>query len=123
MKQPQRCPYLLVGGMSVICKDSFSPSRCMCNHNVCPECWGIIPTPAAPPERLCDECNIIELEERLINLEQQIKDEREKVLQSIHKKTFAMRHRASSEEVNNEAVILDYSAVYELLQSLRGGVT
>jgi len=78
------------------------------------------------PERLCDECNIIELEEKLMHLEQDLKDARksaservERVLESIHKKTLRMRHRASSEEVNNEAVVLDYSAVYELLQSLR----
>ena len=49
------------------------------------------------------------------------KAERERLLESIHKRTLQMRHRASSEEVNAEAVILDYSAVYELLQSLRGG--
>ena len=44
---------------------------------------------------------------------------REDVLQEIHKKTLAMMHRASSDEVNNESFVLDYSAVYELLQSLR----
>jgi len=37
-------------------------------------------TPAASAERLCDECNIIEVEDRLMELEQQVKAERERVL-------------------------------------------
>lgn len=46
---------------------------------------------SAAPERLCDECNIIEVEERLINAEQDLKnaieqskrEERERVLKII----------------------------------------
>jgi len=44
-------------------------------------------TPAAPEERLCDECNILELEEKIMNLEQDLrdatKDERERVLDEL----------------------------------------
>jgi len=42
-------------------------------------------TPAASAERLCDECNIIEVEDRLMELEQQVKAEREQVLDAIDK--------------------------------------
>ena len=38
-------------------------------------------TPAAPAsERLCDDCNILAVEEKVMHLEQQVKDEREQVL-------------------------------------------
>lgn len=49
------------------------------------------------------------------------KAERERLLEAIHKSTYQMRHQASSEEVNSDTFVLDYSAVYELIQSLRGG--
>jgi len=75
-------------------------------------------TPApGKPRPPCEECVY---QARSVEHDAQVaKAEREQVLESIHKRTFQMRHRASSEEVNNEAVVLDYSAVYELLQSLR----
>ena len=89
-------------------------------------------TPPAPEELHCDKCRFVKECsllyfppcERLARQDEQhyraaAKAAREQVLESIHKRTFQMRHRASSEEVNNEAVVLDYSAVYELLQSLR----
>lgn len=44
-------------------------------------------TPAAPAERLCDDCNILEVEDRLVELEQELKDarkdEREQVLDEL----------------------------------------
>jgi len=46
------------------------------------------------------------------------KAEREKVLELIHKKTYLMKHQASSCEVNSDTVVIDYSAVYELLRSM-----
>lgn len=40
-------------------------------------------TPAAPAERLCDECDILEVEQKVTDLEQQVKDEREQVLDAL----------------------------------------
>jgi len=57
----------------------------MCEHDT--------RTHSAAPERLCDECDIIEVEERLINAEQDLKnaieqakrEERERVLEDLWK--------------------------------------
>ena len=43
--------------------------------------YNAIPTPAAPADRLCDECNILELEERIMNLEQELQDARKAMQQ------------------------------------------
>ena len=72
--------------------------------------------PAAPAERLCDECNIIELEERLINLEQDLKDarkdEREQVLDVLE------------EFLNSDDHLSLFKwEVREQIRYLRGGVT
>ena len=40
MTLPQPCEYLLIEGMDIHCLDSFSPSRCKCDHIVKPRCWG-----------------------------------------------------------------------------------
>lgn len=40
MIHEQRCEYLSLGGMSVMCLDSYCPSRHACDHIVKPSCWG-----------------------------------------------------------------------------------
>ena len=70
--------------------------------------------PAAPAERLCDECNIIELEEKVMHLEQDLKDarkaEREKVLDALE------------EFLNSDDHLSLFKwEVREQIRSLRGG--
>ena len=73
-------------------------------------------TPAAPAELLCDDCNIIELEERLMNLEQELKDarkaEREKVLE------WAKKHNWPTTGGHR---VIGFDKLKEFLESLRGG--
>ena len=83
-------------------------------------------TPAAPAERLCDECNIIELEEKLTNLEQQIKDEHEKVIEilsDLNKYSCEEYEEASLSDNEREMRIhLEYgNRTWGIIRSLRGG--
>ena len=77
-------------------------------------------TPAAPAELLCDECNIIELEEKLTNLEQQIKDEREKVLLKYQNWVAKEAKMALNGETRALVVRLNSKLIKEI-ESLRGG--
>ena len=38
---PKQCEFLLIKGMSIHCLDSFSPSRCECDHHISPLCWDL----------------------------------------------------------------------------------
>jgi len=69
-------------------------------------------TPAASAERLCDECNIIEVEDRLMELEQQVKAEREKVLE------WAKKHNWPTTGGHR---VIGFDKLKEFLESLRGG--
>jgi len=72
-------------------------------------------TPAAPAERLCDECNILELEEKLVHLEQDLRDarkaEREQVLMAFDS-ALNMAGNDRDYQLHN---------MKETLKSLRGG--
>ena len=86
--------------------------------------------PAAPAEWLCDDCNIIELEERLMNLEQELKDarkdEREKVIEilsDLNKYSCEEYEEASLSDNEREMRIhLEYgNRTWGIIRSLRGG--
>ena len=76
-------------------------------------------TPAAPAERLCDDCNIIELEEKLTNLEHQIKDEREQVLTAID--DCATTDGEWIRFDGTDFLYLNYTVLSKKIESLRGG--
>jgi len=75
-------------------------------------------TPAAPAERLCDECNIIELEEKLADLEQQINDEREQAVIVVH---TVLEGMVCAENPSGRHLLRE--ADVAIAESLRGGAT
>lgn len=81
-----------------------------------------ITTSPAAPERLCDECNIIELEERLMNLEQDLKDARKeerKIWDATIKNFEESMDAFIDDKLDPEYIIRE--RLHIELESLRGG--
>lgn len=51
---PKQCEFLLIKGMSINCLDSFSPSRCKCDHLISPRCWDISSHSSAKSDAVLD---------------------------------------------------------------------
>lgn len=97
---PKRCEYLGTYGMSVICLDSYCPSRHECDHTVKPSCWDISHPTAATEQRITSVDVMGEIEQARMNewgkvlkeFESIIK-QRERILNSgemAHKYTIKM---------------------------------